>query len=305
VPARSNLFQDTIAIVHQHLAGDAAVEESAMLIDRQGEQREVDVVLRSKIAGHEVVVCVEARATKRKADLTWVEGMLGKHADLPTSKLILVSEAGFTGPAKRKAEVNAAVPIAPRDLKGDHPAHELIQKLSALTVREFTAEITEVVMQVLRPNGERMRVRQTPININVYDAHGGYLTMLIHLFEAERKANAAQFARFESGLGEGESEFTATLAPTLEQPVWNLTGGLAVSRLYARWEEVDPAEMQVIEKFDLTAEAESRDGPTVEMTTRQLDDVAYSYGATTLHGKKALIVITADEAGGKITVRRR
>lgn len=180
-----------------------------------------------------------------------------------------------------------------------------MHRLSSLTVREFTAEITEVVMQVLRPNGDRMRVRDTPIGINVYDEHGGYITTLIALFEAERKANADAFARFESGLAEGESEFTATLAPTLEQPVWNLPGGLTLSRIYARWEEVHPPEMQLIEKFELTAKAVSRDGPRVEMTTRQIDNVAYSYGATTLHGKKALIVITADQAGGKITVRQR
>jgi hypothetical protein len=129
--------------------------------------------------------------------------------------------------------------------------------------------------------------------------------MLVRLFEAERKANAAQFAKFQYGLAEGESAFTATLAPTLEQPVWNLPGGAVRSQLYARWEEVDPPELQLIEKFDLTAQAVSRNGPTVEMTTRQLDEVAYSYGATTLHGKKALIVITADEAGGRITVRKR
>jgi hypothetical protein len=37
--------------------------------------------------------------------------------------------------------------------------------------------------------------------------------------------------------------------------------------------------------------------------SRQLGDVAYSYGQTTLGGQKALVVVTADEAGGRITVR--
>jgi hypothetical protein len=71
VPRRSNLFQDTIAVVHQHLAGDAAVEESALLTERAtGAEREVDVVVRSTVAGQEVIVSIEARATNRKADLT-------------------------------------------------------------------------------------------------------------------------------------------------------------------------------------------------------------------------------------------
>lgn len=67
-----------------------------------GVLREVDVVVRSDIAGHEVIVGIEARASARKADLLWVETLLGKHEDLPTSKLVLVSESGFTGPAERE-----------------------------------------------------------------------------------------------------------------------------------------------------------------------------------------------------------
>jgi hypothetical protein len=123
MPPRSNLFQETIGIVHAHLAGDATIEESAMLKQRTtGEAREVDVVLRSNVGPHEVIVSVEARSTARKADLPWVESMVGKHADLPTSKHVLVSESGFTGPAKRHAEAKGAIAVSPQEVAGDHPA---------------------------------------------------------------------------------------------------------------------------------------------------------------------------------------
>src|SRR3954447_25916201 len=103
VPPRSNLFQGTIAVIYEHLTHDdatATVEESAMLVHRTtGELREVDVVIRSYVAGYQIIVGIEARASARKADLPWVESIIGKHSELPTSQLVLVSESGFTGPA--------------------------------------------------------------------------------------------------------------------------------------------------------------------------------------------------------------
>jgi hypothetical protein len=96
VPPRRNLFQETIAVIYEHLAhaeGTATVGESATLEHRTtGEMREVDVAVRSDIAGHEILVCVEARASVRKADPPWVESIVGKHAELPPSQLVLVSE---------------------------------------------------------------------------------------------------------------------------------------------------------------------------------------------------------------------
>jgi hypothetical protein len=44
------------------------------------------------------------------------------------------------------------------------------------------------------------------------------------------------------------------------------------------------------------------DVPTIAMTSR-LGDIAYSYGETALGGKRALVVMIADETGGLISVR--
>lgn len=103
------------------MAEGAVVEASAMLPSRTtGNLREVDVAIRGEQAGHEVIVCVEASARSRKADRQWVDQMLGKHDDLSTSKLVLVSEKGFTKDAREAALARDAVPLAPEDLsKGD------------------------------------------------------------------------------------------------------------------------------------------------------------------------------------------
>lgn len=307
MPKRSNLFQDTVAVVQQHLAGEAEVEESAYLKERTtGEEREVDVVVRSMVAGQEVIVSIEATSTHRKADLTWVDTLLGKHADLPTSKLVLVSEAGFTKPARLKAEAKGAVPMAPQDLAGDHPSRRMIEQLAELAQKELTAEITDMAMYARRPNGDPVLVR-VPLNMNVYNEDGQYLTMLINLFHSERDANAAEFARVESELPVGEGhEMSATMLTHALDPFWNLPGGVKIPKIYARWTQVDPPELQVIEKVEVLAKVDVRAAPPIAMSAaRQLGDVAYAFGETMFDGEQALVVLTASEKLAQLTVRLR
>jgi hypothetical protein len=79
-----------------------------------------------------------------------------------------------------------------------------------------------------------------------------------------------------------------------------LAGGLSVDRLNARWQDVDPPEFQLIESIELDARGIAREAAAVELTARQYGDVAYAYGETALQGQKALVVLTADEIGGRI-----
>ena len=75
-----------------------------MMRDRiTGEPREVDVVVRTKVGEHEVVVSIECVEHSRKADVSWIEQMITKHQALPTHKLVLVSSSGFTASALAKA----------------------------------------------------------------------------------------------------------------------------------------------------------------------------------------------------------
>lgn len=105
MPKRSNSFQRLVLLINSSLAENARVVESAMLDDKiTGEQREVDVLISTHTAGYEVNIAIEVVARGRKADTPWVESMHSKHASLPTNKLILVAESGFTAPALRKAK---------------------------------------------------------------------------------------------------------------------------------------------------------------------------------------------------------
>lgn len=79
MPKRTNLFQRVVKILHENIAGDATVEESAMLRDSASESdREVDVVITTVITGQEIRIGVEATATSTPADVTWIDQMIGR-----------------------------------------------------------------------------------------------------------------------------------------------------------------------------------------------------------------------------------
>lgn len=105
MPPRTNAFQRLVTLLTATLAGHARVTESAMLQDRvTGERREVDVLVVATTATYNVNLGIEVIAWGRRADTPWVEKMRAKHDNLPIDKLILVSERGFSGPAKLKAQ---------------------------------------------------------------------------------------------------------------------------------------------------------------------------------------------------------
>ena len=105
MPKRTNLFQDVVSIIHEHLAGDAKIERSAMLRNRlTDELREVDVVLRTRNGpGYETIIGIEAVGRGRAAAVDWVESMVAKHQNLPTNQVVLIAEGGFSEQARSLA----------------------------------------------------------------------------------------------------------------------------------------------------------------------------------------------------------
>lgn len=102
MPARSNPFQTLIYQIHKHFERDSdfsVTESKALINSATGEHREVDIVIEGEIASIPVIVSFECCAYGRRASSPWVESMIGKHQNLPTGQLILVSESGFSRPA--------------------------------------------------------------------------------------------------------------------------------------------------------------------------------------------------------------
>ena len=106
MPKRTNDFQTLVALINRCLGTTGKVQESALLPETvSGELREVDILISGEAQGYPFNIAIEVVGRKRKADTLWVEAMHGKHLLLPTNKLILVSENGFTKLALDKAKI--------------------------------------------------------------------------------------------------------------------------------------------------------------------------------------------------------
>lgn len=107
MPKRTNDFQRLVYLIQKNLSDGSEVTESRMLRDRQtGTEREVDVVIEGKLSHQSVVISIECRDRKRRADVQWVEQMIAKHERLPTNVLLLASSSGYTAEAVRVAEAH-------------------------------------------------------------------------------------------------------------------------------------------------------------------------------------------------------
>src|SRR5664280_2730424 len=151
MPARSNFFQDVVALVARALDPDSTVEESRILPSRTtGAPREVDVLVTGKVGGHPVTVGIEARDSKRKVTVEWVEQQLCKHEDLGTARLVLVSASGFTADAAARAEACGAVPMTPAllfDLSS--PTVDLELRYATVTLLGSAAKVCTPGRQLL------------------------------------------------------------------------------------------------------------------------------------------------------------
>ena len=99
-------------------------------------EREVDVVIRSVVGEHTVVISVECIDQGRPADVNWIEQMLAKHAELPTDRLVLVSRSGFYAPALVLASAKGVYTYTP-ERAVEAPWTEIVGKESELWIARY------------------------------------------------------------------------------------------------------------------------------------------------------------------------
>lgn len=105
MPKRSNDFQKIALNIHRALATRGiSVEESVLVPEKNSDTtREVDILLTTTIASHKVRVGIECRDHERNQDITWIDGLIGKYANLDIDRVIAISHSPFTGSAIQKA----------------------------------------------------------------------------------------------------------------------------------------------------------------------------------------------------------
>jgi hypothetical protein len=93
----SDEFEQIVYLIQRQLRNhpDTIVTASKKLVDRNsGKKRQVDVVVEANVSGSTLIVGIEARTSKRKRSIEWVEQQIKKHEHL-SDKLILVANQGF------------------------------------------------------------------------------------------------------------------------------------------------------------------------------------------------------------------
>jgi hypothetical protein len=193
MPRRTNVFQQVVRIIHEHLATDAAtVVESDELIDRiTGTKREVDVTLTSDVGGQQIIISIEATAQSRRASVTWVDGMLAKHSTLPTNKLVLVSQAGFSKPAQERAAAHGAVTLQPQDLAGEDASERVISRLGTIKARATLFKTLASSVSIKQPDGKVTDLKPLPANTALFADDGTFISSLGNDF-VERFAKDAK-----------------------------------------------------------------------------------------------------------------
>jgi hypothetical protein len=284
------------------MAGEATVEESAMLQNRvTNQKREVDVVITGKTAGHEVIVSVEASSTRRPASIEWVERTIGKHADLPTDRLVLVSERGFAKGAREYAEAKGVAAIAPEDMASGDPAFTVVNRLPSIWPKtvSFTPQSARLYIHV--PGVGLQWFRAMPDHIIFFeDGHGAGTVM--DMFRALHDANAPRIFD-QIGLGDIAEDMTSEFVFRVGPP-WTARVEGKERHFFARYDDADPPEYHLIDRLEVTGTMEIK-VIEVSLEHRKLGDVMYAYGEGTVGGKQALILFTEGEQGDKATLRLR
>jgi len=280
-------------MVQRNLAGGAAVEESALVESRlTGETREVDVVLRGTVAGQPIVVGVEATSGRRRATVEWVEQMLGKHADLPTDKLILVSEGGFAKAAKVLAERKGAVAMYPELLERGDAEARIVGSLNSVWAKAVESTPTNARLTVIAEDGSARDFVPTP-ETPIYDADGEAVGTAWELVNAAVATNTEGVTKqiMEQAATSGGASYDLSLAYQGQLEVFVRADNDALER-------IDRLDISVVCKITVAE---------VPLAHHRLGEVPYAWGIAPLGEQDVHVVLTehAGEARGSFKMKAR
>lgn len=321
MPPRTTLFQEVVSVIYEHLAEGATKDESAMLTNSvTGKKREVDVVLRTRTAGVEFVIGIEATGlseARRQAslqreaslqpgpvDVGWVEEMIGKHKNLPTDKVVLVSETGFTQQARdlALAEKNM-IPIWPEMLGNGDPAFGVLKAVRALWPKQLDITPWRARIGVERP-GEGVKWFTASQSLDIYVTEGAGFdlgTLIMACLDGEGFTTRL---KEEIGLVDIAEDMETSLA-------FNTGPGFTFDfegeprSYYLGRDDGEKVELQRIDAIEITVKVKVHVDQQIPLHHRRLAEmnVNYAFGEGYIGDTPALIVATEDEQGGKLSIR--
>ncbi len=156
MPARSNEYQRLVYLINRALAqSEAQIIESAMLYDSEAQtDREIDILLKSKISGHEILIGIECTSVKNPVDLVRLEGLKEKHRKVGINKTVVVSRSGFTKTAKDYARKNH-IQLLTFDAAQKTKWNEVFAPFKKLTIMGRTYKIKKVQIHAIQQSNEQ------------------------------------------------------------------------------------------------------------------------------------------------------
>jgi hypothetical protein len=280
------------------------VEASAMLPSQStGALREVDVVIRAKQAGHDVIVSVEAMARSRKADRTWVDLMVGKHADLPTSKLVLVSQKGFTEDARAAALARNAVPLAPEDLSSSNPDRDVLEAVPALWPKVISFTVEELGVNFTDDDAPTSGWGETAPTVFVDEGVLGDLMEVTQNLYQARFTELVEQIDLANRTEDSVEQFTFVVVPIEGDEIQLEVDGIRKTLFLLNENGLGYSLRQItaVGKGEIKVSK-------IPLTQGRLGDwnVNFGYGEGKFGDRDALLVVSEqDEGGGLLTVRIR
>jgi hypothetical protein len=288
MPQRSTPFQAIVRLLRQHVAQPGVtVTESKFLRDVVlGIEREVDIVVEGEFDGEPVVVSLEVIEHSRPASLTWVEQMIGKHRNLPTNRLLLVSKSGFTRNALAAVDREAGRVQALRPELITRDGQPVVKSLFADAIKYAP---TGCNLHVRFGGDERIVVRGTP-PLDVYDKEGSLRGPLFHLVWETVCLDAVRRAlSFEAHHRSDKDQVKA------------FSLGLSVPQLGYQLLRMETTELHLIERLEIWGEfAVSQ--TEIPLTLANLGGRIYGSGEAPIDGRPAVWVGTTDQAAQKTTI---
>ena len=116
-------FEKVVAELQRQLDPNSEVTHNEWIVDKLGNRRQFDVVIRGKFAGQDLLGVIECKDLKKKVGTPEVDAFITKANNLNANFKVIVSKKGFTKPALKEA-LNYGVQTLSL-LKKDHPKFKL------------------------------------------------------------------------------------------------------------------------------------------------------------------------------------
>lgn len=296
MPARTNDFQAVVYFVKKHIAPDAVVKESAMLVDRvTGEKREVDVLITAVVAGQQLAIGIETRDHQRPQGVEWVEQVAQKHSRLPINQTVLVSRKGFTRSAKAlaaKLGIELAIPGEPISEQG--PLAGLGLQVEAREIA-WLGEV-RVWARVTTENGEPADFELSLEN-RLFASDGSALGNVAAFVREQHAALQPQLGP-ATALAAADAKF---LKATTEPVLARHPRTSELTTVHLRRADV-PEALLAVASLTVAFAVELRVIP-MDLAWSGLQGVDYAVGNGDVVENRALVVITNSEQGPHTSIR--